>query len=74
MSKGLGDTIEKITSATGIKKVVDVISEALDIDCGCSKRKDFLNKLVPYREPKTENKKPLPFKVIYHDSSKSSGE
>ena len=26
-SKGLGDTIHKFTTATGIKKVVDVISE-----------------------------------------------
>ena len=24
-SKGLGDTIEKITKATGIKKIVDVV-------------------------------------------------
>ena len=26
-SKGLGDTIEKITTATGIKKVVDTVSK-----------------------------------------------
>ena len=26
-SKGLGDTVEKITTITGIKKVVDTISE-----------------------------------------------
>lgn len=38
-SKGLGDTIEKITKATGIKKVVD----SLDVDCGCDKRKESLN-------------------------------
>lgn len=42
-SKGLGDTIEKITSATGIKKVVDTISEKTGKDCGCGKRKDALN-------------------------------
>jgi hypothetical protein len=39
----LGDTIEKITSATGIKKVVDVVSAATDVDCGCPKRKEALN-------------------------------
>jgi|TARA_B100001094_G_C17376731_1_gene415008 hypothetical protein len=47
-SKGLGDTIEKITKATGIKKVVDTVSKATGKDCGCNKRKDTLNKLFPY--------------------------
>ena len=42
-SKGLGDTIEKITEATGIKKVVDTISEKTGKDCGCGKRKAALN-------------------------------
>jgi hypothetical protein len=47
-SKGLGDTIEKITKATGIKKVVDTVSEATGKDCGCGQRKDTLNRLFPY--------------------------
>ena len=42
-SKGLGDTIYKITKATGIKKVVDKVSKATGKDCGCGKRRDFLN-------------------------------
>jgi hypothetical protein len=45
-SKGFGDTIEKITKATGIKKVVDKITG--NKDCGCGKRKDSLNRLFPY--------------------------
>lgn len=40
----LGDKIEKITKATGIKYVVDKISEATGKDCGCNKRKEKLNK------------------------------
>lgn len=48
-SKGVGDTIEKVTKATGIKKVVDKISEVFDIDCGCEKRKEILNKMFPYQ-------------------------
>ena len=44
-SKGLGDTIEKITEATGIKKIV----ESLFDDCGCNKRKEILNKIFPYK-------------------------
>ena len=47
-SKGLGDTIEKITKATGIKKVVDKISEVTKKDCGCGQRKDVLNRFFPY--------------------------
>ena len=47
-SKGLGDTIEKITKATGIKKVVYKVSEVTGKDCGCGKRKDVLNELFPY--------------------------
>jgi len=47
-SKGLGDTIEKITKATGIKKVVDKVVKATSKDCGCDKRKDTLNRLFPY--------------------------
>tara|TARA_R110000851_G_scaffold68879_1_gene154589 strand:- start:1569 stop:1733 length:165 start_codon:yes stop_codon:yes gene_type:complete len=49
-SKGLGDTIEKITKATGIKKVVDKISEVTKKDCGCGKKKETLNRLFPYNK------------------------
>lgn len=49
-SKGLGDTIEKITEATGIKKVVDKISNGKD--CGCKKRKEALNRMFPYKNNK----------------------
>ena len=47
-SKGLGDTIAKITKATGIKKVVDKVVKATGKDCGCGKRQDTLNRLFPY--------------------------
>ena len=47
-SKGLGDTIAKITKATGIKKVVDTVVKATGKDCGCKKRKNNLNRLFPY--------------------------
>ena len=46
--RGFGDTIEAITKATGIKKVVEKISEATGKDCGCDKRKEYLNKKFPY--------------------------
>ena len=47
--KGLGDTIEQITTATGIKAAVKAV---LGEDCGCDARKEKLNKLFPYsRQP-----------------------
>jgi len=48
ISQGLGDTIEKITEATGIDKVVKFIAGD---DCGCDERKEKLNKLFPYNKP-----------------------
>ncbi len=49
-SKGLGDTVEKITKATGIKKVVEHVAKKTGKPCGCKKRKDALNKAFPYKE------------------------
>ena len=48
-SKGLGDTIEKITTATGIKKIVKTVNNITGKDCGCDKRKKKLNKWFPYK-------------------------
>ena len=46
-SKGLGDTIEKITKATGIDKVAKAV---LGDDCGCDERKKKLNQMFPYNK------------------------
>jgi len=48
-SKGLGDTVEKFTKATGVKTIVDKISQGLNIPCGCQHRKTTLNKMFPYK-------------------------
>lgn len=42
-SKGLGDTIEKITAATGVKKAVEFVAKKSGKDCGCGARKEKLN-------------------------------
>ena len=47
-SKGLGDTIAKLTKATGIKKVVDTVSKVTKKPCNCGKRQNTLNRLFPY--------------------------
>ena len=56
-SKGLGDTIAKITHATGLDIVAEKVAHALgQEDCGCKRRQEKLNKLFPYnnKEKKEE--------------------
>lgn len=50
-STGLGDTVERITRFTGIKKLVDFVNKEIlgKDDCGCNKRKTWLNRLFPYK-------------------------
>ncbi len=40
---GFGDIVEKFTKTTGIKAVVDAVSDATGVDCGCPERKEKLN-------------------------------
>ena len=49
-SKGLGDSIEKFTTATGIKKLADKIQGG----CGCKARKEKLNQMFPYGKKETK--------------------
>ena len=48
-SRGLGDTIAKITHATGIDRVVKAVAVN---GCGCEKRRKWLNDVFPYGESK----------------------
>ena len=40
-SRGLGDTVAKVANKLGFKKTPG---------CGCEKRQETLNKLVPYKQ------------------------
>ena len=51
-SRGLGDDIAKFTKATGIKHMVDKVSEGLNIPCGCEGRQEALNMLFPKKYKK----------------------
>ena len=44
---GLGDVVEAFTKATGIKAIVDKVSDVLGVDCGCDDRRERLNNLLP---------------------------
>ena len=48
--RGMGDVVDVITTATGIKKVVKAVSKATGTDCGCDKRKDSLNRTFPFNK------------------------
>ena len=49
-SKGLGDTIAKVTNALGIDKLAEEVAQAMGKeDCGCSKRRQKLNEMFPYK-------------------------
>jgi len=50
ISKGLGDSIEKITSKIGLKSFAQMTAQAMGYnDCGCNKRKEWLNNQFPYK-------------------------
>jgi hypothetical protein len=52
-SQGLGDSIEKFTTATGIKSFTQVLARNGVLGkkgCGCNKRKETLNKFFPYNK------------------------
>lgn len=46
--RGLGDLVEMITTATGIKAVVKKIEAVTGVPCGCGKRREALNRAVPF--------------------------
>ena len=48
-SKGLGDSIAKITNKLGIDKVAEAVAKLAGAEgCGCDERKKYLNELFPY--------------------------
>jgi hypothetical protein len=54
--EGLGDLVENVLTKFGITS--EKVEKALGVqDCGCSKRKQFLNKLFPFARKNDEQKK-----------------
>ena len=49
-SRGLGDSIAKFTEKTGIKTIVDKVSDGLNLPCGCNNRQEWFNEKFPYRK------------------------
>lgn len=52
-SRGLGDTIDKVTTVTGIKPIVKAVAKAVtgsEEGCGCEERRKALNEAFPYEK------------------------
>lgn len=52
-SRGLGDTVAKITHATGIDRAVKAV---FGPDCGCAERQAAANKFFPYGKDQSNPK------------------
>jgi hypothetical protein len=76
-SQGLGDTIAKFTHATGLDVVADKVAKALGAeDCGCNRRREKLNELVPFAKKENIPLVPLPatFLITRNLSIQQDGE
>lgn len=55
-SRGLGDTIAKLTKALGIDVVAEKVAKAAGKeDCGCKRRQEKLNELIPYNKKENQS-------------------
>jgi len=54
--KGLGDSLENFFQKTGIKAAVNAGAKLVGAkSCGCNKRKEALNRAVPYNSKSLKN-------------------
>ena len=56
--RGAGDLVEAVTRATGIKAAVDAASKVTGRDCGCRKRREALNRLLPFGKDRPDGVQP----------------
>ena len=55
-SKGLGDTIAKVTHVLKLDVLAEKVAHAMgEEDCGCKRRREKLNEIFPYKKHE-ENK------------------
>jgi len=66
-SEGLGDTIAKVTEATGIKKAVKFLAGE---DCGCDERQERLNRIFKYNKPECLNEQEYEYIASWIENGK----
>tara|TARA_R100000951_G_C2631005_1_gene177658 strand:+ start:1167 stop:1340 length:174 start_codon:yes stop_codon:yes gene_type:complete len=47
---GAGDVVQAVAKVTGIEAVVKTVEKVTGKDCGCDKRREALNKAIPFKE------------------------
>ena len=67
--EGLGDVIEKVTEATGIKKAVEFLAGE---DCGCDRRKMKLNQMFRHNKIECLNEDEYDFLSQWFAKNKST--
>lgn len=67
-SKGVGDTVAKITKATGVDKLVKFIAGE---DCGCDERQERLNRIFKYDKPECLNEDEYEYIADWIDNGKN---
>ena len=67
-SSGLGDTVDKITKVTGVKKAVKWLAGE---DCGCRERQKKMNEIWRYQKPKCFSEKEFELIKMAVDTKKS---
>ena len=68
-SEGLGDTVEKITTAIGIKKAVKWLAGE---DCGCQERQKKMNEIWRYKKPECLNEQEFELIKMAVDTKKNT--
>jgi hypothetical protein len=68
-SEGIGDTVEKITTATGIKKAVKWLAGE---DCGCRERQKKMNEIWRYKKPECLNEQEFELIKMAVDTKKNA--
>ncbi len=48
-SRGVGDTVAKMTHATGLNRLAKIYTKATGKPCGCNERQKKMNQVFPYR-------------------------
>ena len=69
-SRGFDDTIIKITHATGIAKIVKIVTP----NYGCDERQEWLNKKIPYKNKKMANLTNIIGGQPYYDAANANSE
>ena len=49
-SRGVGDTVAKMTHAIGLDKLAEAYTKITGKPCGCGKRQEWLNEHFPYKD------------------------